>query len=378
MKLDRNTILLSLVDSLFYYYHYQELLPFPSTDRKVKGISCYSRCGIVNSRIQNVIQQYAKFENILPDDLISTKITEQLEEAKNEINNIIEEDLRNVKSLSSSQNKAIPFNEFLKPSSIIRAAFYTESDQSQDPTFFYYAHWTMSLSALRSLAQQIIEMSRELKTFYDNYMKAAAKHEKRIEFNHFVRAYQDFNGYLIRIYNTIRQYYDLFIEVCNEIDPNNKEESITKYQSDIDYRQLLGAIKELLLHGNIGRLVGFPLLRSALEIFITQELFNTTKSSRYYNNQIIYPKKQIPSINAIIRTIEKLNLERSFKIDSLRRLYKWQSLVIHRGYRTDDYLLWFVSERTALEILAAFNANLEHSRDQILEELQNQKEIQIK
>ncbi|MFL6370577.1 MAG: hypothetical protein ACJ72F_07065 [Nitrososphaeraceae archaeon] len=332
----------------------------------------------MNSRIQNVIQRYAKFENILPDDLISIKITEEVEEAKNEINNIIEEDLRNVKNLSSSQNKAIPFNEFLKPPSIIKTAFYIESDQSQDPTLFYYAHWTMSLSVLRSLAQHIIEMSRELKTFYDNYMKAAATHEKGIEFNHFVRAYQDFNGYLISIHNTIKQYYVLLVHVCNEIDPNNKEETVTKYQSEIDYRQLLAAIKELLLHGNMGRLVGFPLLRSALEIFINQELFNTKKSSKYCNNQIIYLKKQIPSINAIIRMIEKLNLERSFKVDSLRRLYKWQSIVIHRGYRTDDYLLWFVSERTALEILAAFNANLKHYRDQILEGLQKEKEIQIK
>ena len=332
----------------------------------------------MNSRIQNVIQRYAKFENILPDDLISIKITEEVEEAKNEINNIIEEDLRNVKNLSSSQNKAIPFNEFLKPPSIIKTAFYIESDQSQDPTLFYYAHWTMSLSVLRSLAQHIIEMSRELKTFYDNYMKAAATHEKGIEFNHFVRAYQDFNGYLISIHNTIKQYYVLLVHVCNEIDPNNKEETVTKYQSEIDYRQLLAAIKELLLHGNMGRLVGFPLLRSALEIFINQELFNTKKSSKYCNNQIIYLKKQIPSINAIIRMIEKLNLEQSFKVDSIRRLYKWQSIVIHRGYRTDDYLLWFVYERTALEILATFNANLKHYRDQILEELQNEKEIQIK
>jgi hypothetical protein len=332
----------------------------------------------MKSTIQSVTSRYTKLENILPDELNHTTIIEELEEAKNEINKIIEEDLRNVKSLSSSQNKAIPFNEFLKPPSIIKAAFYIESDQSQDPTLFYYAHWTMSLSALRSLAQHMIEMSKELKTFYDNYMKAAATHEKGIEFNHFVGAYQDFNGYLISIYNTIRQYSDLFIEVCNEIDPNNNEETITRYQSDIDYRQLLSVIKELLLHGDIGRLVGFPLLRSALEIFITQELFNTRESSKYYNNQITFLKKDIPSPRTIIRVIEKLNLERSFKTDSLRRLYDWQSIVIHRGYRTDDYLLWFVSERTALEISAAFNANLKHYRDQILEELQNEKEIQIK
>ena len=108
----------------------------------------------------------------MPDELSHTQITEELEEAKNEINNIIEEDLRNIKSLSSNHNKAIPFNQFLKPSSIIKATFYLENDYSQDPILFYYAHWTMSLSALRSLAQGIIEMSRELKTYYANYMNA--------------------------------------------------------------------------------------------------------------------------------------------------------------------------------------------------------------
>jgi hypothetical protein len=332
----------------------------------------------MKSGIQNITARYTKFENILPDELSHTEITRELEEAKNEINNIIEEDLRNVRSLSSSQNKAIPFNEFLKPPSIIKSAFHIETDHSQEPVLFYYAHWTMSLSTLRSLAQSIIEMSRELKTFYANYMNATARNEKGIEFNHFVHAYQDFNGYLISIYNTVRQYYDLFINVCNEIDPNNNEETLTKFESDIDYRQLLAAVKELLLHGNMGRLAGFPLIRSALEIFITQELFNMKKSSNYSNNQIIFLKKRIPSIKTIRRAIEKLSLEQFFKTDSLRRLYDWQSIVIHRGYRVDDYLLWFLSQRTALEILAAFNANLKRYRDQILEELQNEKEIQIK
>jgi archaellum component FlaC len=78
----------------------------------------------MKSTIQNVTSRYTKFENILPDDLSHTQITEELEEAKNEINNIVEEDLKKVKSFSSSRNKAIPFNEFLKPPSIIKAAFY--------------------------------------------------------------------------------------------------------------------------------------------------------------------------------------------------------------------------------------------------------------
>jgi hypothetical protein len=334
----------------------------------------------VNSRIQNVTSRYTKFENVLPEELSHTQITEELEDAKNEINNIIEEDLRNVKSLSNSQNKAVPFNQFLKPPSIIKAAFYLENDHSQDPILFYYAHWTMSLSALRSLAQGIIEMSRELKTYYANYMNATANHEKGIEFNHFVSAYHDFNGYLASIYNVIKQYYDLFVHVCNEINSNNMEETLSQYQSDADtdYRQLLASIKELLLHGNIGRLVGFSLLRSALEVFITREIFNTKKSSKYSNNKIIFLKKDIPSPNTIIGIIEKLHLERFFKTDSLRRLHDWQNIVIYGGILTDDYLLWFVCERTALEILAAFNANLKHYRDQILEELQNEEEIQIK
>lgn len=310
----------------------------------------------MKSKIQNITPTYTKFENILPDELSHTQITEELEEAKNEINNIIEEDLRNVKNLSSSKNKAIPFNEFLKPPSIIKAAFYLENDDSQDSILFRYAHWTMSFSALRSLAQHIIEISRELKTFYADYINASARHEKGIEFNHFVRSYQDFNGYLTSIYNTINQYYDLFVQVCNEIDPNNKEQTLTHFQSDIDYRELLAAIKELLLHGNMGRLLGFPLLRSALEIFITRDLFNIRKSSKYSNNEIIFLKERVPSPKTIIRIIEKLNIERSFKTDSLRRLYDWQSIVTHRGYKI-DYLLWFVSERTALEILAAFNCD---------------------
>ena len=94
------------------------------------------------------------------------------------------------------------------------------------------------------------------------------------------------------------------MQVCNEIDLNNKEQTLTQFQSDIDHRELLDAIKELLLHGNIVRLVGFPLLRSALEIFITRELFNIKKSSKYSNNEIIFLKKCVPSPKTIIRIIE--------------------------------------------------------------------------
>jgi hypothetical protein len=65
----------------------------------------------MKSKIQSVTPRYTKFENILPDELSNVKITED----------------------SSRQNKAIPFNEFLKPPSIIKAAFYIKQDDSQDP-----------------------------------------------------------------------------------------------------------------------------------------------------------------------------------------------------------------------------------------------------
>jgi hypothetical protein len=107
----------------------------------------------MKSRIQSLTPTYTKFKNILPDELICNNIAEELERARDEINSIIKDDSRNIKNLAISQNKAIPFNEFLKPPSIFKAGFYTESDHSQDPILFYYAHWTMSLSALQSLAE---------------------------------------------------------------------------------------------------------------------------------------------------------------------------------------------------------------------------------
>jgi hypothetical protein len=94
--------------------------------------------------------------------------------------------------------------------------------------------------------------------------------------------------------------------VHNEIDSNNnEEETLIQYKSYIDHSEVLAAIEELILHGNMGRLVGFPLLRSSLEVFITRELFNTKKSSKYSNSQIIFLRKQIPSIKTIIRVIKK-------------------------------------------------------------------------
>jgi hypothetical protein len=69
----------------------------------------------MKSRIQNITPIYTKFENILPYELSHNNIAEELERARYEINSIINDDLRNTKNLAISQNKAIAFNEFLKP-----------------------------------------------------------------------------------------------------------------------------------------------------------------------------------------------------------------------------------------------------------------------
>jgi hypothetical protein len=327
----------------------------------------------MHSEIRDITAYYSKFESILPDELPDIEIKEVLGRARNELNKIIQEDLKKIKDLAARQNKSIMFNEFTKPASIIKMAFYIEDDPSYDDVSFYFAHWTMSFSTLQSLAQSVINMSTELKTYYNNYLNANSqtqKQEKRIAFSHFIRAYQEFYGYLINIRNTITQYYDLFIQTCNKIDPNNKEQTIIAYKSDIGHDQLLAATKELLLHESWGRLAGFTLLRSAVEIFITRELFDPKKSKKYSNNQIIFPGQDIPSLKAIWNRIEKLNLQRYFKTDSLKRLYAWQSIVTHKGNLAEEYLIWFVYYHTAIEIIGAFKANLRQYGDQILEELQ--------
>jgi|SRR5918996_157833 hypothetical protein len=161
----------------------------------------------MHSEIQSVIPYYSKFENILPEELPEVEITEVLDRARNELNKIIEEDLKKIKDLAAKQNKSIAFNEFTKPPSVIRMAFYIEGESSYDDVSFYYAHWTMSFSTLQSLAQSVINTSTELKTNYNNYLNASTqiqiqRQEKGIAFNRFIRYYQEFCGYLINIRNT--------------------------------------------------------------------------------------------------------------------------------------------------------------------------------
>jgi hypothetical protein len=198
----------------------------------------------VKSRILSISPSYRKFEGILPDDLMQTELKSELEAARNQVKLIINEDLGNIRNLSVQQNKTIMFDEFKKPDYIVKNAFYLEGDTSYDDDLsFRYAHWTMCLATLEILTQKVIDMSVQLKAYYTDYVNADNSKQKNA-FIFFVRAYQDFYGFLISIHKTMEQYYDSFVLACNQIDLNNKEQTIYAYKSDMDHRQLLAAVKD--------------------------------------------------------------------------------------------------------------------------------------
>jgi len=67
-----------------------------------------------------------------------------------------------------------------KPPFAFKAGFYVDGNHLQDLILLYYAHWVMSLSTLRSLAQNIVQTLRELKSFYGSYMNNVNSQEKQI------------------------------------------------------------------------------------------------------------------------------------------------------------------------------------------------------
>jgi hypothetical protein len=314
---------------------------------------------------------------MMPDDLAQTDVNTELQTAISELNKIIDEDKTNIQDLCIKENKTIPFKEYAKPEYIVNKGFWIPDDNSFDKIAHYYAHWIMCVTTLEIISQKVLDMVAELKEYYKEYLNTGEQNRK-FKFFYFVRAYQDFYGFLISIRNIIQQYYDLFVRTCNEIDSQNKEKPIYAYRSDIDHDQILAAVKELLLHGNWGRLAGFALLRSALEVFVTRKLFDPKNSKKYYNNEITFPQKEIPTLNSICGRIDKLQLGTYFKTDSIRRLYDWQSIVAHRGLLTEEYLIWFVYYVAVREVIVSFNNNLDQYGDQILAELHKVGKIRIK
>lgn len=327
------------------------------------------------SRIFDTEPYYSKFEYILPEELLQSAITEQLKEAKSEMDTIIREDSQTLQKLAASANKESALDSSTL-AAILKHAFALKEEQSQDKISFHYAHWIMSQVSLQYLALNAIELSGELTTSCSNYMNGTGE-DRRKAFAEFIMIYSYFTGYLINLRRVITQYYDNFVFVYNELDANQKLKPRIAAKSDLGYRELLNGTKELLLRGNRGRLAGFTFLRSAAEVYITRELFSLKNSQRYHANQIMFPR-DIPSLKSICKRIEKNpNLAPNFNTDSLRRLYDWQSIVAHRGLLAEEYLTWFVYYHTP-DVLGVFITGLKQHRDDILDELQREGVINIK
>jgi hypothetical protein len=306
--------------------------------------------------------------------LIQSAITEQLKEAKGEMDNIIREDSQTLQKLAASANKESALDSS-SPSVILKQGFALEEEQSQDKISFHYAHWIMSQVSLQCLAQSVIELSVELKKSCSNYMNGAGE-DRRKAFADFMALYSDFKGYLINLRSIITQYYDNFVFVSNELDASQKQQPRIAAKSDLGYYELLAATKDLLLRGNRGRLAGFAVLRSAMEVYITRDLFSLKNSQRYRTNQIIF-HNDIPSIKSICKRIENdPRIAPNFNTDFLKRMYDWQSIVAHRGLLAEEYLTWFVYYHTS-DILNTFRTGLKQHRDEILDKLRNDGMIKI-
>lgn len=326
------------------------------------------------SRIFDTEPYYSKLEYILPEELLQSAITEQLEEAKREMDNIIREDSQTLQKLAASANKESALDSSTL-AAILKQAFALKEEQSQDKISFHYAHWIMSQVSLQYLALSAIELSGELKTSCSNYMTGTGE-GRRKAFAEFIMSYTDFTGYLINLRRVITQYYDNFVFVYNELDANQKLKPRIAAKSDLGYHELLAATKDLLLRGNRGRLAGFAVLRSAAEVYITRDLFSLKNSQRYRTNQIIF-HDGIPSIKSICKRIENdPRIAPNFNTDSLKRMYGWQSIVAHRGLLAEEYLTWFVYYHTP-DILNTFRTGLKQHRDEILDKLRNDGMIKI-
>ena len=300
----------------------------------------------------------------------------ELEVIKDEINDTIEKDLKAIKNLSMEKKKAINFDVFKNPEILVRSGFYIQGDPPQEKSNHLAAHWYMSAVVLQMLSSILFCLSTELVSYYQNYEKSNAVNDKRINFNRFVRTWQDFFGYMINIRSIIYDYHDLYIRAFNEIDPENKETPYYAAKSDTWIESLHSAVKELLLHGNLGRTAGFALLRSMLEVHFSRELFDLGKSKKYGKSKIVFKNKYVPTVNAICNATDRLNIASLLKTDIVRRIYDWGSIVSHRGLRTDEYVTWFIYNILG-QVCNLYSSNLEEQRDKILDELVKANQIEL-
>lgn len=329
------------------------------------------------SKIQELIHKYGKFENLLPEELKKIDFSE-LKRIKEEFKRIISEDLDTIRKLAKEYNVILDTDKFRNPDYTIRMGFYRENDTIQEEVPFYFAHWYMSMVTLDMVTNAVIELSSILMNYYDLYTSEKSTiYERKFNFNRFVRTWQDFYGYVINIKQTIYDYYDLYIRTCNLIDPNNNERPYYAFKSDTTPGDLIAAVKELLLLGNMGRLAGFSLLRSMIETSVLRELLDIQNSPKYKSKSIEFSNDYPLSVNAVCSAIDRIAYANLFKTDTIIRLYNWQSRVSHVGFRSDEYVTWFVRSICA-QLCNLFSKNVQLHRDKILDNLRKTGQIKIK
>jgi hypothetical protein len=269
------------------------------------------------------------------------------------------------------------FKDFKNLPYLIKIGFFLEGDPHQEDEKFHCAHWYMCMETLRMLSESVIDLSRELVNYYKEYVHYnTANFQRRISYNRYIRTWMDFYGNIVNLKETIFQYHDLFIRAFNKIDPDNKEKTYYAYKSAGSAEGLQEAVKELIILGNMGRLEGFALLRSMIEICITRELFNLTDSQKHMGKKVVFSGRDIASINSICKSIDRIGLSEVFETDLILRVYSWGSKVSHRGYRCDEYITWFM-RGVCGSICNLFSTEINNHRDKILEDLEKHGQIKI-
>jgi len=326
------------------------------------------------TKVLDIMPLYSDFELPLPEELTNDRKS-ILKNARRRFNEIQKSDLSTIKNILESipvkKNKGIKFKKFENDAHyVIKMGFENKNEKTISSPSFFFAHWYMSKAVIDEISAILIQL-------YDNLLELHNENindsKNRINYFNYVRGYQDFYGYLISMRNLINQYHDNFVILCKSIDSSIKENPIIAFTSDTFTFEFFQATRELLLRGNEGRLAGFPLLRSAAEVGIFGALFDLR--SNKINNRSIVLKERI-HLDDICRIIEKKKLNQ-FQTDTLRRLYDWQSKVSHKGFRTKEYVLWYVYYYVG-GIINEFSSNMRQTRGSILEELQREKLIELK
>lgn len=319
---------------------------------------------------------YNHFSNMLPNEIDQSFKTD-LKKGKDKVIELVQNDLQTIINCHNGKvkkNSRIDYSKFEKdPHYAIKKAF-PNKKETENEHAYYFAHWFMSKKTLEFLSDTLVNSFDELIKELQNVKKYETNESNTKPFYIlYLRNYYDFNGYLMNIRAVLIQYNDHYVNLMKLIEPTFKDEYFNDYQSDTFVQELYYATQDLLLRGNWGRLVGISLLRSAIEVSILSRLFDLRKSEKYENYEILGDKIHLDDI---CNVIESLNLYH-YQIDTLRRLYDWQSKVIHMGYRTNEYMIWFVYLYTG-HLINNFNYHLNDNRDDILQKLENKKKIRLK